>query len=65
MDPELMEKINSGNYEDGGSGTGIGLKNAATRLAMYYKKAGELHVEKADPEGTLVIIRIPYRMKSD
>ncbi|MCR4739130.1 MAG: sensor histidine kinase [Lachnospiraceae bacterium] len=63
MDDELMEKINRGVYE--GTGSGIGMRNAATRLEMYYKKDGRLRVEKGQPEGTRIIISIPYRSKSD
>ena len=65
MDDELMEKINNGIYEDTGSKSSIGLKNAATRLKMYYGKAGSLRIERAKPEGTRVIIRIPFMIKSD
>ncbi len=65
MDEELMEKINSGIYEDTGNRSGIGMKNAATRLEMYYGKNGRLRVEKADPHGTVIVIEIPYRVKSD
>ena len=65
MEDELMEKINNGIYEDTGSKSSIGLKNAATRLKMYYGKAGSLRIERAKPEGTRVIIRIPFMIKSD
>ena len=65
MDEELMKKINSGIYEDTGNKSGIGMKNAATRLEMYYGKSGRLRVEKADPHGTRIVIEIPYRVKSD
>ncbi len=63
MDDELIDKINSGVYED--SGSGIGMRNAATRLEMYYRKEGKLLVEKVSPKGTRIIISIPYRIKSD
>lgn len=65
MEDELMEKINNGIYEDTGSKSSIGLKNAATRLKMYYGKVGSLRIERAKPEGTRVIIRIPFMIKSD
>jgi len=65
MDAELMEKINRGVYENVGSGSGIGMRNAATRLEMYYGSEGKLRVENAQPEGTCIIINIPYRIKSD
>lgn len=66
MDDEMMENINNGIYEeDTKSRPGIGMKNAATRLGMYYGKSGSLRVERADPRGTRVIIMIPYRKKSD
>ncbi len=63
MDDELIDKINRGIYEE--SGSGIGMRNAATRLEMYYKKEGRLRVEKGEPRGTRIIINIPYRIKSD
>lgn len=66
MDDEMMENINNGIYEeDTKSRPGIGMKNASTRLGMYYGKSGSLRVERADPHGTRVIIMIPYRKKSD
>lgn len=65
MEDELMEKINNGIYEDTGFKSSIGLKNAATRLKMYYGKVGSLRIERAKPEGTRVIIRIPFMIKSD
>ena len=63
MDDELIDRINSGIYEE--SGSGIGMRNAATRLEMYYRKEGGLRVEKGQSEGTRIIIDIPYRTKSD
>ena len=63
MDDELIDKINRGIYEE--SGSGIGMRNAATRLEMYYRKEGRLRVEKGQPGGTRIIINIPYRTKSD
>ena len=63
MDDELIDRINSGIYE--GSGSGIGMRNAATRLEMYYRKEGKLRVEKGQPKGTRIIINIPYRTVSD
>ena len=64
MDDELIKNVNSGIYEGGGSKSGIGMKNAATRLKMYYGKEGKLRVEKGEPEGTRIIINIPFKMKS-
>ena len=63
MDDELIDRINRGIFEE--SGSGIGMRNAATRLEMYYKKEGRLRVEKGQPQGTRVIINITYRIKSD
>ena len=64
MDDELIKNVNSGIYEGGGSKSGIGMKNAATRLSMYYGKEGKLRVEKGEPDGTRIIINIPFKMKS-
>ncbi|MCR5687730.1 MAG: sensor histidine kinase [Lachnospiraceae bacterium] len=63
MDDDLIDKINRGIYEE--SGSGIGMRNAATRLEMYYKKEGRLRVEKGQPKGTRIIINIPFKIKSD
>ncbi len=65
MDDDLIERINNGIYEDTDSKSSIGLKNAATRLEMYYGKEGRLRVEKAEPKGTRIIINVPYKSKSD
>ena len=65
MDDELMDKINRGIYEDGGSRSGIGMRNAATRLEMYYAKNGKMRVERPGERGTRIIISIPYSIKSD
>ncbi|MCR5106703.1 MAG: sensor histidine kinase [Lachnospiraceae bacterium] len=64
MDDELIRQINKGIYEDTHK-SGIGMKNAATRLEMYYGKVGKLRVERLEPTGTGVIINIPYKVMSD
>jgi two-component system sensor histidine kinase YesM len=65
MDEEMITRINNGIFEDTGSKSSIGMKNAATRLEMYYGKEGRLRVERAKPKGTVIIINVPYKIKSD
>ena len=63
MDDRMIDDINNGIYANESKGTGIGMKNAATRLKMYYGNNGRLRVEKASPRGTKVTITIPYKEK--
>lgn len=65
MPEELIDQINRGMVEETGAKYGIGMRNASTRLQMYYGKNGKLRVEKANPQGTRILIRIPYKCKSD
>ncbi len=60
MDGALMEEVNRGEFEEAGSGAGIGLRNAVTRLLMYYGSAASIHAEAALPSGTRIHISIPY-----
>ena len=63
MDEQLMCNINKGIYTENGSGASIGMKNAVTRLEMYYGKQGNLKVERNSPSGTRVMITVPYMTK--
>lgn len=60
MENKMISDINSGIYAEQGTESGIGMKNAATRLKMYYGNKGKLRVERNNPAGTRVIISIPY-----
>ena len=42
---------------------GIGLRNVARRIALYYKGKGEFIVNSKDGEGTEVIIRLPFEVE--
>ena len=61
--PEVIEQINQGSYQQEGGKSGIGMKNAITRLVMYYGKQAEIELSTSTPHGTRVVIRIPYTEK--
>lgn len=62
MSEDMINDINSGIFSDKEKGNGIGMRNAATRLEMYYGDSGRLRAEKAEPAGTRIVIDIPYRI---
>lgn len=59
IDPETIEKINAGSYEKEGSRGGIGMRNALTRLNMYYGQQGRMTVASLSPRGTRAVVMIP------
>ena len=65
MDSEIMDKINSGAFEELKASSGIGIKNVATRLAMYYGKEGKMRVKPGEEKGTCIVIEIPLKKKTD
>ncbi|MCR4658568.1 MAG: sensor histidine kinase [Lachnospiraceae bacterium] len=58
MSEETVKQVNEGFPEDASEGAGIGMKNAVTRLRMYYGNAGR--VQARSDTGTRIIITIPY-----
>lgn len=55
---DLLEQIESDNYEPQGSG--VGLKNILLRLRMLYADKASLHISNCDPHGTMILMELPY-----
>ncbi len=62
MDPEKVEKINSGQFEES-KGKNVGLKNSVKRLKYFYGEQAKLHVESETGEGTSMTIIFPYNLE--
>ena len=65
MDPDIIEKINSRDFETLKGNTNIGISNVVTRLEMYYGNEGKMRAEPGRERGSLIIIEIPYKKKTD
>ncbi|MCR5303767.1 MAG: histidine kinase [Lachnospiraceae bacterium] len=69
MDPEVIEKMLSGNPEEvseSSDGNGVGLKNVISRLELYYGKSGLLNIRSdGKDKGTEVFIYIPRPEEKD
>ena len=63
IDPEILDRISQKNYARDFKGSGIGMKNAITRLEMYYGSRAGIEIGTVSPHGTRVLIRIPYSEK--
>ena len=61
IDPEILERINRKDYARELKGSGIGMKNAITRLEMYYGSRAGIEIGAVSPHGTRVLIHIPLR----
>ncbi|MBB6633465.1 sensor histidine kinase [Cohnella thailandensis] len=57
MEPELLERIMTGDYES--KGTGIGLKNIRDRMRILYGNFSSFALRSTPGEGTEVILGIP------
>lgn len=58
MDSGIVEEINNGNYAIT-TKSSIGIKNAITRIKMYYGEQARVTVYSNNNIGTTIIIRIP------
>ena len=65
MEPSMIEDFNSGRFIETKGGSNIGIKNAATRLEMYYSSAGTMRVLPDLERGTCIVISIPLKKKQD
>jgi two-component system sensor histidine kinase YesM len=63
IDPEILDRISQKNYARDFKGSGIGMKNAITRLEMYYGSRAGIEIGTVSPHGTRVLIHIPYSEK--
>ena len=65
IDKNMMERINNNTLGEAADKRGIGLKNAVTRLGMYYGNEGKVCAKAVDPTGTRIEVTIPYKEKQD
>ncbi len=65
LDEQMIEKINNNTLGEGADKRGIGLKNAVTRLTMYYGNEGRVKAKSVVPTGTRIEVTIPYSEKQD
>ncbi|WP_026522628.1 cache domain-containing sensor histidine kinase [Butyrivibrio sp. VCB2001] len=65
MAPDIIEKINSRDFETLKGNTNIGISNVVTRLEMYYGNEGKMRAEPGREKGSLIIIEIPLKKKTD
>ena len=64
MSPDTIAEINNGEYMQNDKKHGIGMKNAITRMNMYYGRSAEVMLYANEPSGVRVVITIPYREKA-
>ena len=65
LDEKILNQINEGFKEESETKRGIGLRNAVTRLQMYYGNAGKVRALAVSPTGTRIEVTIPYTEKQD
>ena len=65
MDPEVIDKINNRDFETLKGNTNIGISNVVTRLEMYYGKEGKMTAAPGTEKGSLIVIEIPLKKKTD
>ncbi len=65
MASDIIEKINSRDFETLKGNTNIGISNVVTRLEMYYGNEGKMRAEPGREKGSLIIIEIPLKKKTD
>ena len=65
LDEAILNKINNGFTDEESGKRGIGLKNAVTRLQMYYGNAGRVRAQAVNPTGTRIEVFVPYVEKQD
>ena len=63
IDPAILDQFSRNEYGKEFKGSGIGMKNAITRLEMYYGNQADIEISAVSPHGTRVVIRIPYSEK--
>ena len=59
MDAETLDRINRGEEITDGRRNHLGVKNALTRMHMYYDKKEKITIESRENEGTKITILIP------
>lgn len=59
MDAETLDRINRGEEITDGRRNHLGVKNALTRMHMYYDEKEKITVESRENEGTKITILIP------
>lgn len=65
MEPDIIDKINSRDFETLKGNTSIGISNVVTRLEMYYGNEGKMRAEPGREKGSRIIIEIPLKKKTD
>lgn len=59
---EIVERMNQGEFPETGEKNHIGMKNAMTRIRMYYGEESSVRIKSREGEFTTVIIRVPKRV---
>ncbi|MBP3824575.1 MAG: sensor histidine kinase [Butyrivibrio sp.] len=65
IEPDIIDKINSRDFETLKGNTSIGISNVVTRLEMYYGNEGKMRAEPGREKGSRIIIEIPLKKKTD
>jgi epoxyqueuosine reductase len=60
VEPQLIEKLQSGEYAP--KNTGIGLSNIISRLELIYGSEGKLKIYNASPRGCIVEVVVPIKV---
>lgn len=65
MEDEKVKMINEEKYTQNGSGTFVGLRNAAMRLKYFYGDAANIRVESELHYGTVFTVTFPYNLEEE
>lgn len=65
MNPEDVQMINEGNYEEYARGLHVGLRNSITRLKFFYDQKATIHVDSTPNKGTIFTITFPYNLEEE
>ena len=63
--PEKVRAIMEGKSQNKGRFSGFGLKNVEERIRLYFGQEYGITIKNRDPQGTMVLIRIPRIRKFD
>ncbi|MCR5733755.1 MAG: sensor histidine kinase [Lachnospiraceae bacterium] len=65
LNEAIIDHINGGFEEESDTKRGIGLRNAITRLKMYYGNAGKIHAQNVPQGGTRIEVTLPFTKRND
>lgn len=63
IEAAVVEEINKGIFNNKNEKSHIGMKNAITRIHMYYGNAAEVLIHSVEGEGTEVIMKLPKEVE--